>query len=88
MKKNILLICITLFLITKGFAQDKKVAVVGFYTDKIINFSDLDIGSEELIASVLKLRDNPDFDLTPILEQFHEEFFNTYATKFPFDLLP
>ena len=88
MKKNILLVCIALFIMTKGFAQDKKVAVVGFYTDKIISFSDLNIGSEELIASVLKLRDNPDFDLTPILEQFHEEFFSTYAKKFPFELLP
>jgi hypothetical protein len=88
MKKNILFVCIALLFATKSLAQDKKVAVVGFYTDKIISFSDLGIGGEALISSVLELRDNPDFDLTPILEQFHEEFFVTYAKKFPFDLLP
>lgn len=75
-------------MVAKGFSQDKKVAVVSFYTDKIIGFSDLGIGSEELLASVLKLRDNPDFDLTPILKKFHDAFFNDYSGKFPFELLP
>ncbi|WP_452223268.1 hypothetical protein [Lacinutrix chionoecetis] len=88
MKKIILLVCISLFLVTKSQAQDKKVAVVSFYTDKIIGFEDLGIGGEELLASVLKLRDNPDFDLTPILNQFHDKFFNDFAKKFPFELLP
>nr|WP_321229741.1 hypothetical protein [uncultured Psychroserpens sp.] len=88
MKKNILLICIALFFITKGFSQDKKVAVVSFYGDKIIGFSELGLGGEELLASVLELRDNPDFDLKPIMDQFHDEFFNTYSKKFPFELLP
>ncbi|WP_299273821.1 hypothetical protein [uncultured Psychroserpens sp.] len=88
MKKILIVLCVTLCIAFKGFAQDKKVAVVSFYTDKIIGFSELDAGGEELLASVLKLRDNPDFDLTPILEQFHTEFFDTYAKKFPFELLP
>ncbi len=72
-----------------GFAnaQDKNVAIVTFNTDKIIGFSDLDIGSEKMLESVLKLRDNPDFDLTPILEKFHAEFFNKFSKEFPFKII-
>ena len=86
MKKTILLFSLifTLFAVK---AQDKKVAVVTFNTDKIIGFSDLGIGSEEMLTKVLKLRDNPDFDLTPILEKFHTKFFNKYSKEFPFKIL-
>ncbi len=89
MKSKIVLpIVFALVFIVKGMAQDKKVAVVSFYTDKIIDFTDLNIGSEELITRVAKLRDNPDFDLTPMLDRFHGEFFDEYAEKLPFELVP
>jgi hypothetical protein len=70
------------------FSQNKKVAVVTFYANKMVEFKELGIGSEELIKDVLDLRDNPDFNLAPLLEQYHSNFFNDYATTFPFDLLP
>jgi hypothetical protein len=69
-------------------AQQKKVAVVSFYTDKIIDFKELGIGGEGIITEVANLRDNPDFDLTPILKKFHDKFFNDYSKKLPFELLP
>lgn len=86
--KNIVCIVLVAFFALQINAQEKKVAVVGFYTDKIIGFSELGIGSEKLLEEVLNLRDNPDFDLTPILEKFHKEFFENYSKEFPFQLLP
>ncbi|MEM6719316.1 MAG: hypothetical protein AAF611_08390 [Bacteroidota bacterium] len=87
MKKNLLVLLCILYA-SISFSQDKEVAVVSFYTDKIIGFNDLGLGSEELIAEVANLRDNPDFNLTPILEKFHKAFFGEYAKKLPFTLLP
>lgn len=87
MKKQFLLFALLAFF-TINFYGQKKIAVVSFYGDKIIGFTDLGIGSEKLIAHIFELRDNPDFDLAPIMEQFHSKFFNEYAKKFTFDLLP
>ncbi|MFN3639758.1 MAG: hypothetical protein ACK4UK_02465 [Flavobacterium sp.] len=70
------------------YGQKKKVAVVTFYANKMIEFKELGIGSEELIKDVLDLRDNPNFNLAPLLSTFHSNFFNDYAKAFPFDLLP
>jgi hypothetical protein len=87
MKKNLLVLLCILYA-SISFSQDKEVAVVSFYTDKIIGFTELGLGSEELITEVANLRDNPDFNLTPILEKFHKTFFEDYAKKLPFNLLP
>ncbi|MEM7186229.1 MAG: hypothetical protein AAF466_06190 [Bacteroidota bacterium] len=86
-KKIKIAILLSLFFVAKGYAQEKQVAVVSFYTDKIIDFKELGLGSEGLITEVAELRDNPDFDLTPMLESFHEEFFNEYSEKLPFQLV-
>lgn len=80
----LLLICLS----TNLFSQDKKVAVVSFYSNKMIDYKELGLGSEELINNILNLRDNPKFNLNPILEKYHNAFFNDYAAKFPFKLLP
>jgi hypothetical protein len=74
--------------IAPASAQKKKVAVVTFYADKMIDFKKLDIGGEELLKNVLDLRDNPNFNLAPMLEKFHHNFFNEYSKAFPFELLP
>lgn len=86
--KNYLSIALFLVILTSGYGQKKKVAVVTFYANKMVEFKELGIGSEELIKDVLDLRDNPDFNLAPILEQYHTNFFKDYATAFPFELLP
>lgn len=87
LKKYVLVIAFSIFCAINLNAQKKKIAVVGFYSDKIIGFNELGLGHEGLLTEVLKLRDNPDFDLTPILKQYHEKFFNDFSKDFPFELL-
>lgn len=87
-QKCMLLIFIGLISFTNVIAQNKKVAVVTFYANTMVEFAELEIGSEELIKNVLELRDNPNFNLTPLLASYHDNFFKDYATAFPFDLVP
>jgi len=73
------------FLSVTGFAQDKKVAVVTFYINKAIDVQDF---GNEAQTTMLALRDNPKFDLTSLLKEFHTQFFESYSKEFPFQLLP
>lgn len=82
--KKVLLILTVLFALN-GHSQNKKVAVVAFYTDKTIDLSDLGLS---VVAAVADLGNNPNFNLSPILEKYHNAFFNEYSKKFPFELLP
>ncbi|WP_333695663.1 hypothetical protein [Flavobacterium sp.] len=86
--KKYLFVVLLLTVFTATYGQKKKVAVVTFYANKMVEFKELGIGSEELIKDILDLRDNPDFNLAPLLEQYHSNFFTDYATTFPFELLP
>ncbi|WP_298145728.1 hypothetical protein [Flavobacterium sp.] len=69
------------------FSQKKKVAVVTFYTNKSVHLG-FDVATELLTKEILDVNENKDFNLAPILEQYHDRFFNEYAADFPFDLLP
>ena len=82
--KKVLLILTVLFALN-SYSQKKKVAVVAFYTDKTIDLSDLGLNG---LAAVADLGNNPDFNLTPILEKYHNAFFNIYSKQFPFDIIP
>ena len=75
-----------LILLASVHAQDKKVAVVTFYADKQIDISRVATKSAE--ASVTKLCNDPDFDMSSFLKNFHDQFFKNYAKKFNFQLLP
>lgn len=66
-------------------AQNKKVAVVTFYIDKRIDLSEFGL---ETTADILKLGEDPNFNLEPMLQNFHTEFFNNYSKNFTFDLVP
>ncbi|WP_146217540.1 hypothetical protein [Chitinophaga sp. S165] len=68
-------------------AQDakKKVAVVTFFVSKQIGLGD---GNAQLASRVTDLADNPNFNLQPVLETFYSNFFNGFAKKFPFELMP
>lgn len=87
--KKIKILCFALLIISQlSFSQKKKIAVVTFYANKMISFEDLGIGVDVLLGDVLKLRDDPNFNLNPILKQYHSNFFNNYSKELPFDLLP
>ncbi|RYE27985.1 MAG: hypothetical protein EOP48_34010, partial [Sphingobacteriales bacterium] len=86
--KKMLSVFLFVFFLATSYGQKKKVAVVTFYANKMIEFKELGIGSEELIKDVLDLRDNPNFNLAPLLEQYHTKFFEEYAQALPFELLP
>ncbi len=71
----------------QSFAQKKKVAVVTFYGDKYINFSELD-GNASLAGSIATLSKDPNFDIKTIVNKFHDTFFNELAKELPFELYP
>lgn len=85
MKKLSILSLLLMLCITFSYAQSKKVAVVTFYAVKKIGVADF--GSAATIA-VSKLVDDPNFNMSPLLVNFHDQFFNTYSKEFPFELLP
>ena len=84
--KKPLLIAVTLLTlaVTGSFAQNKRVAVVSFYVSKQIDVSDFGPLAKE---AANQLSANPDFNVTPLLISYHDQFFNTYAKNFPFDLV-
>jgi hypothetical protein len=75
----------SLLLITTSYAQPKKVAVVTFYAVKKIGVSTF---GDAATAAVTQLVDDPNFNMSPLLQNFHDQFFNTYSKDFPFQLLP
>lgn len=85
--KNLLLLFMVV-ISTTTFAQKKKVAVVTFYANKMISFDGLGKGYDFLLKDVLNLRDDPNFNLSPLLEKYHSNFFNEYSKEFPFELIP
>ncbi len=70
---------VCLFLSANLFAQDKKVALVSFYSDK-------KIGGTALGNSV-KLMKDPNFNLKPIVDKAYGKFVNDFAKDFPFKLM-
>ncbi|MDB9720353.1 hypothetical protein OAA67_00600 [Winogradskyella sp.] len=70
-----------------GNAQKKKVAIITFYADKTIDLSEVDAGAN-FIAKNSKLSDNPNFNLSKPLNDFHKAFFSNYVGEFDFELIP
>jgi len=86
MKKSSILIALFFIVFTTGlYAQNKKVAVVTFYAVKKIGVADF--GSEATLA-VTKLVNDSNFNMLPMLNKFHAQFFDSYSKAFPFQLLP
>lgn len=83
-KRVVLITFLSLFML--GNAQKKKVAVVTFYADKMIDLSALD-ASADLIAKNSNLSDDPDFNLTEPLNKLHTAFFDEYAENFDFEFI-
>lgn len=68
-------------------AAQKNVAVVSCYVDKYIDVSGLD-GAAALAAGIATLAEDERFDLTSVLNTFHDDFFNKYADQFNFNIVP
>lgn len=87
--KNLIFLSV-LFLISINIqAQVEKAAVVSFYTNKVVGFSEISgAGSEVLLTKVLNLSEDPNFNLEPLLKKFHDKFFTKYAKDFQYDFLP
>ena len=75
---------LSLFMISN--AQKKKVAIVTFYADKTIDLSEVD-ASADFIAKNTNLSNDPNFNLSKPLEDFHKAFFNDYVGEFDFELV-
>lgn len=86
LNKTILLLLVVFS--TTIFAQKKKVAVVTFYANKMVSFDGLGGGFDFILKDILNLRDDPNFNLSPLLEKYHANFFNDYSKEFPFELIP
>jgi hypothetical protein len=84
-KVSIFLPLLLVFLIAHTYAQGKKVAVVTFFVNKKIDVTEF--GGPAFLA-VNKLTDDPNFNLEPLLKNFHAQFFDDYSKSFPFQLLP
>jgi hypothetical protein len=69
-----------LLLTAHVFAQDKKIALVTFYSDKKIGGTGLGTASESLI-------NDPSFNLKPLVDKSYERFVNEFAKDFPFKLI-
>ncbi|AXG74208.1 hypothetical protein DVK85_08130 [Flavobacterium arcticum] len=70
-------------------AQVEKAAVVTFYTNKVVGFSEISgVGTGAILEKVLNLSEDPDFNLEPLLNKFHDQFFTKYAKDFQYDFLP
>ena len=70
-------------------AQDaeKKVALTTFFVDRQIDVSDLS-GNAAFVANILTMAKDSNFNLQPVLDDFKNNFFTSYAQQFPFSLMP
>jgi hypothetical protein len=68
-----------------AYSQGKKVAVVTFYADKRVDLTEFGLDDA---ADKLRLDEDPNFNMAPLLSDFHTRFFDNYAKSFPFELVP
>ena len=69
-------------------AQEKKVAVVTFGVNKYVGVSGNMSPNAATLASIAEMANSPKFNLTPVLDNFGNMFFNEYSKTFPFVLIP
>ena len=86
--KSIVYVVMLFSIVQTVTAQKKKVAVVSFYANKMVDYTALEIPAGEIMKDLLDLRNDPNFNLAPLLEAYHTNFINDYSKKLPFELLP
>jgi hypothetical protein len=87
MKKYVLLLLAALLTGVFVQAQEKRVAIVTFYADKLIGANKLDEGARESFYQMAE-EENEQFDIEPILKEFHQTFKDDYLESFPFEIVP
>ena len=86
MKKIIFFMIVLSFGTSLLINGQKKVALTTFWVKKHIGFEQLE-GPAALAAQIMTLSENPNFDLTSVLDNFYETFTKEYSKEFPFELL-
>ena len=87
--KKVIFILAALFLVagaSHAQKKKKKIAIVTFYVDKYINADKIVEGMREETYEMTR-KDDPRFDLRPVLQEFHHEFIHEYASQFPFEIM-
>ncbi|WP_124981014.1 hypothetical protein [Nonlabens xiamenensis] len=85
--KKIISILVFSVVVFSAAAQKKKVAVVSFYADKVIDLSAVD-PSVNFIAQNTEMSNDPNFNLSEPLQEFFDQFFASYVDEFDFELIP
>ena len=84
--KKLIIAVVVLLIAGIGYGQDKKIAIVTFYVDKYFNAEKIDDAARAATIE-LTAKDDPRFNLRPILERFHGTFLKEYVKEFPFEIL-
>jgi len=87
MRKYVFLLLTIFFAGVLAQAQSKRVAIVTFYADKLIGANKLDAGARESFYELAE-EEHEQFDIEPILKEFHLAFRNDYLESFPFEVVP
>jgi hypothetical protein len=87
MKKYLFPFLLIFLAATWAQAQEKRVAIVTFYADKLIGANKLDEGARESFYKLAE-EENEQFNIEPILKEFHKTFRNDYLKAFPFEVVP
>ena len=87
MKKYVLLLLTVLLTGAFAQAQEKRVAIVTFYADKLIGANKLDEGARQSFYKLAE-EENEQFDIEPIFKTFHKTFKDDYLEYFPFEVVP
>lgn len=84
--KSLLIVALAcLIFIPSAFSQKKKVAVVTFYANKYVGVEGM-AGGASLVRDISAMAKDTNFNLKPVLNQFHDKFFTDYSKEFPFDV--
>ncbi|HVW97872.1 MAG TPA: hypothetical protein VHA56_18020 [Mucilaginibacter sp.] len=78
MKKAAIFFLFFWLLVTaRGYAQEKRVAVISFYLENRIKASDEPVPAKDSVFNVL-----------PLLKHFHDQFFKNLVQELPFAVIP
>lgn len=84
--RSLLFIPLLFAFFTNVFAQ-KQVAIVSFYLDREVDFSLMQAFNDDSEKKIKKLMEDPDFNLAPMIEDFHDFVVVGIFPKAPFQIV-